>query len=160
MALRTCGQLAAENAGSEVWCGPTAVALLTGQPYPRAVEAIRAADPADRLNRAKVMRASNWHHLLAALTAGGVEHEARRVSPRLVRGRWAWPTLASYARTLEPGWFLLRVTGHFLLLHVAPDRTATIHDNHGDPRRLDSKRARAARRVTHCARIPHGPKEA
>jgi hypothetical protein len=94
---------------------------------------------------------------VAAVLADGVTVQAMPELPE--EGR---PTLCAYARSLAPGWYLLRVTGHFLLLQVPPRGAGQplVFDNRHDGVVPGSGRAHGRRRVTHAVMLPEGPRPA
>ena len=57
---------------------------------------------------------------------------------------------------LAPGWYLLRVTDHFLLLHHEGFGVATVHDNRHSGALLGAG-THGRRKVTHVARLLGGP---
>lgn len=141
--------LAAENDGLVPWCGPAVLALASGQSYPEATAMLRAAAP-DWYPAEGPIVTSYWRDLLAALTAAGVPHaphalpERRTSLLRLVRDG------------LAAGWYLLRVTDHFLLLRSQGFGFARLHDNHHTAAPLTA-RSYGRRKVTHAARLLGGP---
>jgi hypothetical protein len=113
---RSAEDLAAERGGYAAWCGPAVVALATGRPYAEACALIRRAAP-DRYPEGKDLATAYWRDLIAALALAGVPAEAAAAAaPGAARA----PTLVGLARRggLVPGWYLVRVTGHFLLLRL------------------------------------------
>jgi hypothetical protein len=141
--------LAAENGGSVPWCGPAALALATGRSYAQATAMLRAAAP-DWYPAEGPIVTAYWRDLLATLTAAGVPHaphdlpEERPTLLRLVRGG------------LAAGWYLLRVTDHFLLLRSQGFGFALLHDNHHTGAPLTA-RSHGRRKVTHASRLLGGP---
>ncbi|WP_149538168.1 hypothetical protein [Siccirubricoccus phaeus] len=142
--------LTAENHGAIPWCGPAAIALVTGRPYAEACAALRAVAP-DWYPASGPVVTAYWRDLLAVLAAYGVPHQRpplpeRRVSLlKLVRGG------------LAPGWYLVRVTDHFLLLQVHGFGLASVHDNRHTAALLTSA-THGRRHVTHLAALPEGPR--
>ena len=103
--------LTAENGGLVPWCGPAAVALATGRSYGEASELLRCSAPAWYPEASPIVTAY-WRDLLAALRRAEVEHEVLEATPDLPR-----QSLLRFVRgNLAAGWYLLRVTDHFLLL--------------------------------------------
>ena len=149
--LRGHLQLATENDGLTPWCGPAAVALATGRPYAAACDLLRSIAPAWYPEDGPIVTAY-WRDLLAALRDAGVPFDPIEVpEPR--------PTLLRLVRggALEPGgWYLLRVTDHFLLLRNHGFGVATLHDNRHTGV-LVTGRTHGRRRVTHLARLLGGP---
>jgi hypothetical protein len=143
-------ELAAENGGLVPWCGPTVLALAAGRSYAEATAMLRAAAP-DWYPAEGPIVTAYWRDLLSALTAAGVSHaphelpEARPSLLRLVRGGG-----------LAAGWYMLRVTGHFLLLRSQGFGFARVHDNHHTGAPL-TVRSHGRRKVTHAARLLSGP---
>ena len=67
------------------------------------------------------------------------------------------PTLLRLVRDgLAAGWYLLRVTDHFLLLRSQGFGFARLHDNHHTGAPLTG-RGHGRRKVTHAARLLGGP---
>lgn len=142
--------LKAENAGLTPWCGPAALALATGLPYPAAGELLRNTAPGWYPDAGPVVTAY-WRDLLAGLRRADVEyalldlpHRDRFTLLDLVRGG------------LAPGWYLVRVTDHFLLLHCQGFGLAMVHDNRHSGALLGA-RTHGRRKVTHVARLIGGP---
>ena len=143
--------LTAENGGAVPWCGPAAVALATGCSYAEAGDLLRRSAPAWYPAKAPVVTAY-WRDLLAALREAGVEHEVLDPEPDLPRA-----SLLRFARgRLAPGWYLLRVTDHFLLLRHHGFGLAMVHDNRHSGALLGA-RSHGRRKVTHVARLLGGP---
>ncbi len=143
--------LTAENGGLVPWCGPAAVALATGRSYGAAAEMLRASAPAWYPERGPIVTAY-WRDLLAALRHAGVEHEVLDAHPDQPRD-----SLLRFVRgNLAPGWYLLRVTDHFLLLHHQGFGLAMVHDNRHSGALLGA-RTHGRRKVTHVARLVAGP---
>ena len=143
--------LTAENGGLTPWCGPAAVALATGRGYHQASELLRCSAPGWYPEQGPIVTAY-WRDLLAALRHAGVEHEVLDPTADLPR-----QSLLRFVRgNLAPGWYLLRVTDHFLLLHHEGFGLATVHDNRHS-RALLSARTHGRRKVTHVARLLGGP---
>jgi hypothetical protein len=147
--LRSHDDLAAENEGLAPWCGPAALALATGRDYAEASALLRAAAPAWYPESGPIVTAY-WRDLLAALAADGIPH-APLVLPE------ARPSLLRLVRDgLDPGWYLLRVTDHFLLLRSHGFGLAQLHDNRHTATLLTA-RTHGRRKVTHAARLLGGP---
>jgi hypothetical protein len=91
-----------------------------------------------------------WRDLLAVLDQAGVPHlPVPLPDPR--------PSLFGLIRDgLAEGWYLLRVTDHFLLLRSHGFGLATLHDNRHTAT-VVGHRSFGRRRVTHAARLPAGP---
>ena len=91
-----------------------------------------------------------WRDLLATLAAAGVAHAPHDLPEKR-------PTLLRLARDgLAAGWYLLRVTDHFLLLRSQGFGFARLHDNHHTGAPLTA-RTHGRRKVTHAARLLGGP---
>jgi hypothetical protein len=147
--LRGHLDLAAENEGLVPWCGPAALALATGRSYPEATAMLRAAAP-DWYPAEGPIVTAYWRDLLAALDAAGIPHAPQELSERR-------PTLLRLVRDgLAAGWYLLRVTDHFLLLRSQGFGFARLHDNHHTDAPLTA-RTHGRRKVTHAARLLGGP---
>ncbi len=148
--------LAGENGGRVPWCGPAAVALVTGCSLDTASAMLREIAPHWYPEDGPVVTAY-WRDLLGALDRAGVPYapfapgQAGRTSllRMLRRG-------GPEGAMLEPGWYLLRVTGHFLLLRSYGFGLGTVHDNRHSGV-LVTHRAHGLRRVTHAARVLGGP---
>ncbi len=146
--LRSPEVYAGERGGYAPWCGPTAVAQAAGLSYTQACSLLTWISP-ERYPHGREIVTAWWSDLVSAVTRAGVPAEARPVPER--------PTLCTIAReSLEAGWWMVRVTGHFLLLHVTPQGTF-VYDNriHGEPL---ATRTHGRRRVTHVARLREGPR--
>ena len=143
--------LAAENDGLVPWCGPAALALDTGRSYAEATAMLRAAAP-DWYPAEGPIVTAYWRDLLSALTAAGVPHAPHDLSEKR-------PTLLRLVRDgggLAAGWYLLRVTDHFLLLRSQGFGFARLHDNHHTGAPLTA-RSHSRRKVTPAARLLGGP---
>lgn len=148
--LRGHLELAAENGGLAPWCGPPAVALATGRPYAEACDMLRRAAPAWYPQAGPIVTAY-WRDLLAVLRDAGVPHDPLSLpDPR--------PTLLGLVRaaSLDEGWYLLRVTDHFLLLRSHGFGLATLHDNRHTGE-VVTARTRGRRKLSHAARLLGGP---
>ena len=142
---RTPADFAGERGGFAPWCGPTVVAQAAGVSYAAACTLLRAARPDGYPDDGEIVTAY-WSDLLACLAGADVPAETAPVAGR--------PTLCQLARGLGKGWWMVRVTNHFLLLQVT-DGTTRVYDNrlHSEPL---SARAHGRCRVTHLARLPTG----
>ena len=141
--------LAAENDGLVPWCGPTVLALAAGSSYAEANTMLRAAAPGWYPAEGPIVTAY-WRDLLSALAAAGIAHAAHDLPDRR-------PTLLRLVRDgLAAGWYLLRVTDHFLLLRSQGFGFARLHDNHHTGTPLTG-RTHGRRKVTHAARLLGGP---
>ena len=145
MPCRTPADFAGERGGFAPWCGPTVVAQAAGVTYGAACALLRMTRPDGYPDGEEIVTAF-WSDLLGSLARAAVPAEAAPVAGR--------PTLCGLARGLGTGWWLVRVTNHFLLLRVA-DGTARVYDNrlHGAPL---SAQAHGRCRVTHLARLRDG----
>jgi hypothetical protein len=132
-------RLARERGGQFGWCGPAAIAL-------RQVAPERYAAQPDIMT-------AYWRDVMAALRVAGLSAEQLPVEKSGNRG----PTLLGLARHagLQPGLYLVRVTGHFLLLALHGFGLAQVHDNRLSGAVL-SVRSHGLCRVTHLARLPGG----
>jgi hypothetical protein len=143
--------LAEENNGLTPWCGPSAVALATGLAYHDASDLLRGTAPGWYPEEGPIVTAY-WRDLLTALRDAGVEHEVLDPAEDAPR-----QSLLRFARgNLAPGWYLVRVTDHFLLLRSHGFGLATIYDNRHSGALL-SARTHGRRKVTHVARLLGGP---
>jgi hypothetical protein len=131
------------------WCGPTVLALATGWNYADATAMLRAAAPGWYPAEGPIVTAY-WRDLLSALATAGVPHAPHELPERR-------PTLLRLVRGgLAAGWYLLRVTDHFLLLRSQGFGFARLHDNHHTGAPLTA-RTHGRRKVTHAARLLGGP---
>jgi hypothetical protein len=151
---RSAEDLAAERGGYAAWCGPAVVALAAGRPYAEACGLIRRVAP-DRYPVGEEIVTAYWRDLIAALALAEVPTEA---VPPLAPGAARAPTLVGLARRggLAPGWYLVRVAGHFLLLRLHGFGLARVFDNRLSGAVLTA-RTHGRCRVTHLARIAGGP---
>lgn len=142
---RTPDDFTGERGGFAPWCGPTVLAQAAGLSYAGACALLQSARPGHYPDGEEIVTAF-WSDLLLSLDLARVAAEALPVAGR--------PTLCALARGLANGWWLLRVTNHFLLLHVE-DGAARVFDNrlHGAPL---SARSHGRCRVTHLAWLPDG----
>lgn len=142
--------LQTEARGLTTWCGPAALALATGRRYRGACALLRRVAPECYPARAEVVT-TYWRDLLAALRRDAVPHAplALPTPP---------PTLLGLVRSdaLAPGWYLLRVTDHFLLLRQYGFGLGRLHDNHHTGV-VVSGRAHGRRKVTHAVQLLGGP---
>ena len=150
---RTHLDLRAENGGHAPWCGPAAIALVTGLAYAEACRLLHAVCP-ERYPEPDGVVAAWWRDLVEALRRHGLAGAPLEIEA----GR---PCLLGLAgRRLEPGWYLVRVTDHFLLLHLRQRGRgrrglAVVHDNTHTAVPL-SPRVFGLRRVTHALRLADG----
>jgi len=146
--VRSHLDLAEENGGAAPWCGPATLALAAGRSHAEACERLRAVAPAWYPATGPIVTAY-WRDLLAVLRDCEVPYETLSLpEPR--------PTLLGLVRQgLEPGWYLLRVTDHFLLLRSHGFGLVALHDNRhtGVP---VTYRTHGRRKVTHAARLLGG----
>jgi len=140
--------LAAERGGSIPWCGPASIAIASGCSYATACALLRDVAP-ERYAPEGEIDTAYWRDVVAALSRLGVAAAAQAVEGR--------PTLLSLARhgRLEAGLYLVRVTGHFLLLRLRGFGLAEVHDNRLSGAVL-SIRTHGLCRVTHLARLQAG----
>jgi hypothetical protein len=92
-----------------------------------------------------------WRDLLTALDAAGVAF-----SPATLPAPCA--TLLQLVRSgaLAPGWYMLRVTDHFLVLRNHGFGVASLHDNRHTGAVLTG-RIHGRRKVTHAVQLLNGP---
>jgi hypothetical protein len=151
--LRTHLDLRRENGGYTPWCGPAALALATGRSHAEACALLRQVSPAHYPEGTEIV-ASWWRDLVEALHRTGTACTPQGIPAGTAQG---WISLAGFVRRgLEPGWYLLRVTDHFLLLHVRIGGLALVHDNRHTAVPV-SPRAFGQRRVTHAVRLHGAP---
>lgn len=148
--LRTHEELAEENGGYAPWCGPAVLALATGRGYHAAGELLRGIAPGWYPAQGPIVTAY-WRDLLAALEAEGIPHAPLPLPERR-------PSLLRLVRDegLDPGWYLVRVTDHFLLLRSHGFGLAQLHDNRHTGALLTG-RTHGRRKVTHATRLLGGP---
>ncbi|MFC3125178.1 hypothetical protein ACFOD4_08905 [Pseudoroseomonas globiformis] len=141
--------LMAERGGILPWCGPACIALAAGCSYAIACALLRGVAP-ERYAPEREIATTYWRDMVAALTEAGLS-----VAALPVEGR---PTLLRLVRNgvegdaLPTGTYLVRITGHFLLLRVHGFGLAEVHDNRLSGAVL-STRAHGLCRVTHVARL-------
>jgi hypothetical protein len=145
-------RLTRERGGQAGWCGPAAIALAVGCGYAEACALLRRVAPERYLTQPDIITAY-WRDVLEALRHVGQPAEPLPVTRLRDRG----PTLLGLVRhgELEPGLYLVRVTGHFLLLALRGFGLAQVHDNRLSGAVL-SVRSHGLCRVTHLARLPRG----
>ena len=138
-----------ENQGDTPWCGPAALALATGHSYAEAGALLRSIAPCWYPAEGPIVTAY-WRDLLGALDRLHIAHAPLRLAvPRR--------SLIRFARDgLAPGWYLLRVTDHFLLLRSHDFGLGTLHDNRHTGA-LVSAATHGRRHVTHATRLLGGP---
>lgn len=150
-ALRGHQQLANENAGLVPWCGPAALALATGRAYADACDLLRRIAP-DWYPQSGPIVTAYWRDLLAGLRESGVAFDPISLpDPR--------PTLLSLVRgpqAPDAGWYLVRVTDHFMLLRLHGFGLATLHDNRHTGAVLTAG-THGRRKVSHLVRLLGGP---
>lgn len=143
-------QLHSEAAGRTPWCGPAVLALASGRSYRGACALLRRVAPGCYPAGAEVVT-TYWRDLLAALTREAVPHASVTLpAPRA--------SLLHLVRSdgLCAGWYLLRVTDHFLLLRQHGFGLARVHDNHHTGV-VVTGRVHGRRHVTHAVRLLGGP---
>ena len=142
--LRTPADLAGERGGYAPWCGPTVLAQVAGVSYAAACTLLRTTRP-DGYGQGEIVT-TYWSDLLLSLDRAGIVASARPLPAR--------PTLCQLARRLPPGWWMVRVTSHFLLLETDAGG-ARVFDNrlHGAPL---TGRTHGRCRATHLAHLPGG----
>lgn len=169
MTIRTHGQLR-DEAGAHPWCGPSAVALITGLTYREVEDAIRARMakawcPRRRRQAGRPRLTTTWwDDLIAVCRERGAAMTPTSIDAARDDGAilYALPraTLAGIVGRLSTGWYLARVTNHFLLLRVERGRGAWLFDNvtltrAGVPAGIRAFGGR--RRITHLMQITSGP---
>ncbi len=142
-------RLTRERGGQAGWCGPAAIALAAGCTYVAACELLCEVAPERYAGQPDIVTAY-WRDVLGALRLAGVPPESLPVERLAGRG----PTLLSLVRkgALPAGVYLVRVTGHFLLLTLHGFGLAQVHDNRLTGAVL-SGRTHGRCRVTHLARL-------
>jgi hypothetical protein len=156
LGLRGHLDLARENGGPTPWCGPAALALALGCSPAEACRLLREMAPQWYPAAGPVVTAF-WRDLLAVLDRCGVAHDPMPAGPS------PRPPLLGFLRRggeegapLRPGWYLLRVTGHFLVLRSRGFGLGQVHDNRHSGV-LVTDRVLGRRRVSHAARLRGGP---
>jgi hypothetical protein len=148
-ALRGHLALLEENQGETPWCGPAALALATGRSYAEASAMLRSIAPTWYPAEGPIVTAY-WRDLLGGLDMAGIPHAPLALPERR-------RSLIRFARDgLEQGWYLLRITDHFLLLRSHGFGLATLHDNRHTGV-LVSRKTHGGRHVTHAAKLLGGP---
>jgi hypothetical protein len=138
-----------ENRGETPWCGPATLALATGRSYAEACTLLRSVAPAWYPAEGPIVTAY-WRDLTGALDIVGVPHAPVQLPERR-------QSLIRFARAgLPTGWYLVRITDHFLLLRSHGFGLTTLYDNRHTGV-LVSAKTHGARHVTHAARLLDGP---
>ena len=148
-ALRGHLALTQENQGNTPWCGPAALALATGQSYAAACALLRAVAPSWYAPEGPIVTAY-WRDLLRGLDRLSIAHAAVALPER------RQTLLAMVRQGLPAGWYLLRVTDHFLLLRSHGFGLVTLHDNRHTGV-LVAGHTHGRRQVTHAIRLLGGP---
>ncbi len=143
-------QLQTEAAGRTPWCGPAVLALATGRSYRGACALLRRVAPSCYPKRAEVVT-TYWRDLLTALREDGVPY-----APIAVPQPGASLLRLLREEEWRPGWYLLRVTDHFLLLRQHGFGLARVHDNHHTGV-VVTGHVHGRRHVTHAVRLLGGP---
>jgi hypothetical protein len=143
-------QLESEAGGLTPWCGPAVLALATGRGYAESCDLLRRIAPAWYPATEEVVT-TYWRDLLAALRAADVAFAPVAVPT-------PFTTLLRWVREggLRPGWYMLRVTDHFLVLRSHGFGLASLHDNRHTGAVLTG-RIHGRRKVTHAVRLLDGP---
>lgn len=138
-----------ENRGETPWCGPSTLALATGRSYAEAGMLLRSIAPEWYPAEGPIVTAY-WRDLLGALDSLGIAHAPLALAAKR-------RTLIRFARDgLAPGWYLVRITDHFLLLRSHGFGLTTLHDNRHTGV-LVSAKTHGRRHVTHAVRLLGGP---
>ncbi len=150
LAGNSAARLTLERGGQTGWCGPAAIALAAGCGYAEACDLLHRVAPERYAHQPEIVTAY-WRDVLAALNLAGQPS----LPLPLPEGRG--PTLLSLVRGggLVPGLYLVRVTGHFLLLTLHGFGLAQVYDNRLSGAVL-SVHTHGRCRVTHLARLPFG----
>ncbi|RAI59684.1 hypothetical protein [Roseicella frigidaeris] len=149
--VRLRGHLALleENQGEIPWCGPAALALATGRGYAEASRLLRDIAPGWYPPEGPIVTAY-WRDLLGVLDLLGVAHAPVALPERR-------RNLLTFVRNgLEEGWYLLRITDHFLLLRSYGFGIAMLYDNRHTGV-LVGRKTHGLRHVTHAVRLTSGP---
>ena len=141
--------LTQENQGNTPWCGPTVLALATGQSYAAACALLRTVAPSCYELEGPIVTAY-WRDLLGGLDHLSIAHAAVALPER------PQTLLTMVRRGLPVGWYLLRITDHFLLLRSHGFGLATLHDNRHTGS-LVTGHTYGRRHVTHATRLLGGP---
>lgn len=138
-----------ENQGETPWCGPATLALATGRSYRDAGMLLRSIAP-DWYPAEGPIVTAYWRDLLGALDSLGIPHAPVDLPAKR-------RSLIHFARDgLPAGWYLVRITDHFLLLRSHGFGLTTLHDNRHTGV-LVSARTHGQRHVTHAVRLLGGP---
>lgn len=144
--FRSHFDLMAENNGFIPWCGPAALALASGLSYRDTGERLRQTAP-DRYPQQGEIVTAYWRDILWVLA----QDEVSYLTVPVTGGR-----LCDMLRSLASGWYLARVTDHFLLLRQSQGR-ATFHDNWNSGTRVSPCNF-GLHEVTHLAHLLDGPR--
>jgi hypothetical protein len=148
-ALRGHLALLEENQGETPWCGPSALALAAGRSYAEAGMLLRSIAPAWYPAEGPIVTAY-WRDLLGALDMAGIGYAPVALPEKR-------QSLIRFARDgLAEGWYLVRITDHFLLLRSHGFGLATLHDNRHTGV-LVTKKTHGTRHVTHVVKLLGGP---
>jgi len=107
------------------WCGPTVVARLTGESYANIEKGYNQINPKYTIGKITTTWAADTFALLHRYHVTSVvldpwEVLCRNPNPRATRR--TVPTLTRILNNLEPGWFIVTVPGHIMLVERRPGK--------------------------------------
>jgi hypothetical protein len=123
---RSLTDLRGDRPSGTLWCGPTAVARVTGKTYQAAELAIRVAGEGRGKRYPAQLKTTYWPDIMTAM--GVLVTTAEAQTAKTMRGV---PTVTQWRRHAAPGLWGVRVTGHFALIEVGPPGSyyARVYDN-------------------------------
>lgn len=125
--------------GNNRFCGPAAVASLTGLTTDEASRLIRRFSGKSRTMGVRSL------HMIQALRSTGIKVGARRTV-------FGAPTLKQWTSTIEPGCYLVTVTNHYMVVRVTKTTIQVVDSFNKEPTRIQDvkgirRRVRAYRMI-------------